>query len=82
MKAANRGAAREDAVVQSQVGAQELVKIAGLILLVQQVVAEQRNRPGVIGSIQRRTGAEKRITVDDRLRVRVVDQAAELLRDE
>ncbi len=80
MKAANGGAAGEDAVVQAeQVGSQQLVQVAGLILLVEQVVAEQRDRPAIAAAIDRRPGAEQRIAVDDRLRVGVVDQAAKLL---
>src|SRR6185369_15030057 len=44
--------------------------------------SEQRNRPAVARPVEGRAGAKQRVAADDRLRVRIVDEAAELLRDE
>ena len=82
MQSAGRHAARVHAIAEAKAAAEELVQVPGLILLVEQVVAEQRDRPAVARTVQRRARTEQRIAVDDRLRVGVVLKAPVLLRDE
>src|SRR6476659_8176007 len=80
MKATDSGASG-CRIEKAERSTEELVQVAQLILLVQQVVAEHGKRPSA-RSIDARPSSQQRIAGDDGLRVRVVLQAAILLRHE
>jgi len=82
MLATHGGAAREDTVPQKQRAVERLVKVRQAILLVQQVVAEERSSPAVRRPADREARAKQGIGRLKRLRVIVRDDPLILLRKE
>ena len=82
MLSANCGAPRKYTIPQKHRRIERLVKVGEAILLVEQIVAEQRGSPPLTRPTDRKTRAQDCIGRLDRLRVRVGDDAFILLREE